>query len=63
MSSAPVLVFILKQLQLSKHPEGGYYKRTFTSSQKHPNEDPLGSSILFLIGPTDLGAIVILFLI
>lgn len=40
---------LIRELQLVAHPEGGYYRRMFTSSQVDATGRALSSAILFLL--------------
>ena len=52
---------LVKELSLSPHPEGGYYRETFRSQDtvRHPdtgNDRDVATSILFLLGARDFSA-------
>ncbi|MBB2494732.1 cupin domain-containing protein [Aquipseudomonas ullengensis] len=40
---------LIRELQLAEHPEGGYYRRLFTSAQRQADGRAVSSSILFLL--------------
>lgn len=44
---------LVRRLALEPHPEGGYYRRTWTSDERFDDGRSAGSSILFLL-PTDV---------
>ena len=45
----PRAVQLIEQLDLQAHPEGGYYRRVFTSTQQLPGGRLASSAILFLL--------------
>jgi uncharacterized protein len=42
---------LIDRLHLEPHPEGGWYRRTFTHHELGPGGRPLSSAILYLLGP------------
>ena len=44
---------LVAELRLAPHPEGGWFRRTFTHHDLDAGGRPLGSAILYLLGAAD----------
>jgi len=49
MDAQQTIQQVVQELQLESHPEGGFFKRIYTSTFLHGDQRPLVTSILYLL--------------